>query len=328
MELDVSDVWTVDGHASADVFQVDVAATALQVQRAFKIYRAHPPAGSQIQAHSAADVRQAHASALGSDLYRAIDLLDVEVAVAPVRFNRRSPGHSDLHVRRDPRQARGAILIGADDNGSRVSGQLQRRFAVGPLGVVPVDAANGLVSGHFHAGRVRPGDAGVAAEAFDDHVRRLGAGLFSAHRIVVALAEHIQPAQLDGSREPAAGKAAHNMQRRSEEAQQDHQHPFAAGDAARRQRLLARSPEQNLDRSQNAPQDQQERPELGQIIQQPQIRIQVARQKNQPQADQQQRREQGSPSHMPLGPAYSATLHRPNTISSTGQLRPKVIPPM
>ena len=73
-------------------------------------------------------------------------------------------------------------------------------------------------------------------------------------------------------------------------------------------------------------------PIFGQIVQQRQIGIHVARQEQDSDADQQQRRDnRGRFMSLPYdscrAPERSASLNRPNTISSTGQVRPKLTVP-
>ena len=81
------------------------------------------------------------------------------------------------------------------------------------------------------------------------------------------------------------------MHTRAEHAQKNHQHPLARRNAARRNRFVGRRPEQHLGQAQPAPQDQQERPVFRQIIQQRQLGVKIARQKQTANGDQQQRRD-------------------------------------
>ena len=96
-----------------------------------------------IDLHFAADVLQAHAGVVGDDLDVAVDVGDIEVAVAAVRFNGGALGHRDFHFVGDALVAGDVILIGADGQFVGVAGDLERRILIGAVGAALLQAANG-----------------------------------------------------------------------------------------------------------------------------------------------------------------------------------------
>jgi len=156
--------------------------------------------------------------------------------------------------------------------------------------------------GYFDGLDVRAGNARIASKTLDDYARGLGRGSLGGQRIVVTLAENIQPAQFDPAARQPVGESAYGVQTYAEKAEENHQHPLAAAYAEGRERTTSGRPEQDLEQPQSAPHDQKQRPVLGQIIQQLHLRKNVAGQEQDADADQQQRRNQGSSSHTFLAP--------------------------
>ena len=279
VKLDHAGVGTGNGHLAFHVLQVHVRAAALQVEQSLDAYRAHHVAAPQIDARVPADVLQAHTRVVGNNLHIAGDVGDIEIAVAAVRFDGRALGNRNFHVGVHAHAVAGqAVLVVLDGDGVGVAGDLKRHFLIGVVGALLVQAANRPVSGHLHRIGVRAGDASVAAETFQHHARRLRNLLLTLKGKLVALAEHIEPADGHVARPPRV-ESTDRMQACAEHAQENHQHPFAARNSGARQRFVGGAPEQHLGQPEHAPHDQQERPVFRQIVEQRNVRIQIPRQK-------------------------------------------------
>src|SRR5262249_41358588 len=98
------------------------------------------------------------------------------------------------------------------------------------------------------------------------------------------------------------------------------QEPLASRNALPRQRLRGISPIQNFHQTQRAPRDQQVGPIARQVIEERQLRIQIARQKKHACRDQDQWRDERCASHNRAPALRSSKCNTPRTISSTGHV--------
>src|SRR5262249_34295243 len=135
--------------------------------------------------------------------------------------------------------------------------ELEWRYRVSAIRTGLIHAAYGLPSGDLDRTIVRGRNPRVAAEAFNHDQWSLGRRLFDRRgdRIIERLAEDVESAEFNSAAGEPVVKPKGGMQARAEDAQEDDQHPFAAGNAVARQWPVGRCPKQNFRQAQNAPEN-------------------------------------------------------------------------
>ncbi len=123
-----------------------IVAPAFQLHAALDVHRADDVARARIDLHVAAQVLQPHARVVARDVHVAVDALNVEIAIAPVRFDRRSRGNGNIQIGIGLHAVAGLILIGPHDDLVALLDQIERRLLVGAVGVGLLEGANGFLS--------------------------------------------------------------------------------------------------------------------------------------------------------------------------------------
>ena len=270
----------VDGHLPGDVLQLHVASAALQIEASLHIHGANQVAVAEVQAHVAAHLGKPHVAVAAVDLDVALDVAYLVVARGAARFHRQPARHGHFQIVGHALIAHRAILIGAHHQAVALRDDLHRGRSVGAVGILALVGVDQLTPGHRHVFRIAARHFDVAARVLKHDALHTGRAGRGRHREVVLLTPEIQAAAhksyavLTRLPDAAAG-----------DADQDHQHDFAARETAAHAFAI---PDQPFDQPQQAPGDQHERPILRQQVEHRSLGVQVPPQEECADAKQQQ----------------------------------------
>ncbi len=173
------------------------------------------------------------------------------------------------------------VLVGPHHQAIALGDDLHRGFRVGAVGVLAPVGIDQLAPVDRHVFRIAAGHLDIAARILEDDALHAGRAAGGRHRVVILLAPEIQ----------AAAHESHAVLARlpdaaARDADQDHQHHFAARETAAHAFAM---PDQTFDQSQQPPRDQHERPVLRQQVEYGSLGMQVPPQEQGADGEQQQR---------------------------------------
>ena len=289
LELQGSHVGAVDGHLSLDVFQLHVGAAALQIDLALDVGGADHFAAADLQERVAADAREPHVAVVAGQFHVARDVADLVIAGAAARLDAHAAGHGDFQIVGDPLVVGRAILVGADQQPVALRHDFHRRVLVGAVGILAGPGANHFVAVDGNLLRISADDLDAAARIFKGdavHARRRAV---RGDGVVVLLPEHVQALRVEVD-SVLVGLPDH----RPRDADHDHQHHFAAGEAG----VAVLPPDGDFDQPEQAPPDQQEGPVTRHQVEDRGFRMHIVPQEQAADDQEQQRPGERSSSHM------------------------------
>ena len=204
----------IDCHLALNVFEFNIVAATLQLNCALDRFGPNQIAAPNINAKVAAEVLHPNAGMVAINLHSALQVVDLEVAVASSGLDVDAFRKRDLEVRRDVPLLRSAVLVGADHDRVSLLDDFELSVAIHVVSRVPRHGSHGFAPGDDDVGGVGPGDATIPSKVFKDYTAVLAnLSLFLFDRVVEGFAEHLDAVHANSGRRPAnAGMEAHTGQ--------------------------------------------------------------------------------------------------------------------